>query len=297
VLSEESQIALTLRMLGGLKTEEIARAFLVSDATIGKRISRAKRTLADADLPFEVPPPDERRERIAAVLSVVYLIYNEGYSATAGEDWIRLDLCEDALRLGRMLEHLMPNEAEVHGLAALMELQSSRMRTRTTADGSPILLLDQNRRQWDQLLIDRGLAAIVRAKAAPTPAGPYALQAEIAACHATARRAEDTDWYRIAALYRDLSRITGSPIVELNRAVAVAMASGPEAGLRVLDTIADEPALAEYHLLPSVHGDLLEKAGRVDEAAEQFARAASMTRNEREREVLIARRDQLRSNS
>jgi predicted RNA polymerase sigma factor len=295
VLSQNSQVALTLRMLGGLRTEEIARAFLVSESTIGQRISRAKRTLADADVPFEVPPPDERPERVAAVLAVIYLIFNEGYSATAGEDWMRLDLCEDALRLGRMMQQLMPNDSEVHGLAGLMELQASRMRSRTAADGSPILLLDQNRRSWDWLLIERGLAAIEQAKAAPGGRGSYTLQAEIAACHATARRPEDTDWDRIAALYRDLSRLTGSPIVELNRAVAVGMASGPEAGLRVLDAIADDPALAEYHLLPSVRGDLLEKAGRRAEAADEFERAAAMTQNAREREVLARRRDALRT--
>jgi predicted RNA polymerase sigma factor len=284
-------------MLGGLKTEEIARAFLVSDATIGQRISRAKRTLADADVRFEVPPPEERAARVASVLAVVYLIFNEGYSATAGEDWMRLDLCEDAVRLGRMLQHLMPGEAEVHGLAALMELQSSRLATRTTADGTPILLLDQNRQFWDRLLITQGLESIARAKVARKAAGPYTLQAQIAACHATAARPEATDWNRIAALYRDLSNLTGSPIVELNRAVAVGMASGPEAGLRVIDSIADDPALAEYHLLPSVRADLLEKAGRGDEAAEQFDLAASMTRNQRERDVLMRRRDELRSGS
>ena len=297
VLSQESQVALTLRMLGGLKTEEIARAFLVSESTIGQRISRAKRTLADATVRFEVPPPEERAERIASVLAVVYLIFNEGYSATAGEDWMRLDLCEDAVRLGRMLQHLMPDEAEVHGLAALMELQSSRLATRTTADGTPILLLDQNRQFWDRLLITQGIESIARAKAVRRAAGPYTLQAQIAACHATAARAEATDWNRIAALYRDLSNLTGSPIVELNRAVAVGMASGPEAGLRVVDSIADDPALAEYHLLPSVRGDLLAKLGREREAADQFDLAAAMTRNEREREVLTRRRDELRTSS
>lgn len=296
-LTQDSQVAVTLRMLGGLKTEEIARAFLVSESTIGQRISRAKRTLADADVPFEVPPPDERAERIAAVLGVVYLIFNEGYSATAGEDWLRLDLCADALRLGRMLQQLMPNDPEVHGLAALMELQASRMHSRTAPDGSAILLLDQDRHSWDWLMIDRGLAAIERAKAAPGRAGSYTLQAEIAACHATAREPEDTDWFRIAALYRDLSKLTGSPIVELNRAVAVGMASGPEAGLRVLDAIADDPALANYHLLPSVRGDLLEKAGRGAEASEHFDLAASMTKNEREREALSRRSEALRTDS
>lgn len=297
VLSQESQVALTLRMVGGLKTEEIARAFLVSETTVGQRISRAKRTLSDADVPFEVPPPEERAERIASVLAVVYLIFNEGYSATAGEDWMRLDLCEDAVRLGRMLQHLMPDEADVHGLAALMELQSSRLATRTTADGTPILLLDQNRQSWDRLLITQGLESIARAKSVRKAAGSYTLQAQIAACHATAARAEATDWNRIAALYRDLSNLTGSPIVELNRAVAVGMASGPEAGLRVVDAIADDPALAEYHLLPSVRGDLLAKLGREREAAEQFELAAAMTRNERERDVLTRRRDELRTSS
>jgi len=297
VLSRESQLALTLRMVGGLKTEEIARAFLVPDATIGQRISRAKRTLTDAEVPFEVPPPEERRDRIGSVLAVVYLIYNEGYAATAGDDWMRLDLCQDALRLGRMLQQLMPEEAEVHGLAALMELQSSRAATRVGRDGTPILLLDQNRQFWDRSLIERGLDSIELARAAPTRRGSYTLQAEIAACHARAVRADQTDWNRIAALYRDLSNLTGSPIVELNRAVAVAMVNGPEAGLRVLDAIADEPALAEYHLLPSVRADLLAKAGRKREAAEQFELAAAMTRNEREREVLSRRRDELRTSS
>ncbi len=297
VLTQDSQVALTLRMLGGLKTEEIARAFLVSESTIGQRISRAKRTPADAEVPFEVPPPDERAERVAAVLGAVYLIFNEGYSATAGKNWMRLDLCEDALRLGRMLQQLMPNDPEVHGLAALMELHSSRMHSRTAPDGSAILLLDQDRHSWDWLMIDRGLAAIERAKAAPGRAGSYTLQAEIAACHATARKPEDTDWFRVAALYRDLSKLTGSPIVEINRAVAVGMSSGPEAGLRVLDAIADDPALANYHLLPSVRGDLLEKAGRGAEAAEHFDLAASMTKNEREREALARRREALRTNS
>ncbi|MGH2960113.1 MAG: RNA polymerase sigma factor [Solirubrobacterales bacterium] len=297
VLSQESQVALTLRMVGGLKTEEIARAFLTSDSTIGQRVSRAKRTLAESEVPFEVPPPEQRLERMAAVLGVIYLIFNEGYSATTGEEWVRLDLCDDAVRLGRMMQQLMPQEAEVHGLAALMELQASRFPTRITADGSAIPLEKQNRQFWDRLAIDRGLKAIERAKAAPTRSGSYTLQAEIAACHATPRHAEDTDWFRIAALYRDLSNLTGSPIVELNRAVAVGRASGPEAGLRVLDSIADDPALANYHLLPIVQGDLLEKAGRVAEAAEEFDRAAGMTRNEREREALIRRRNALRTNA
>lgn len=297
VLSQESQVALTLRMVGGLKTEEIARAFLVSDSTIGQRISRAKRTLTDAEVPFEVPPPEERPARMSAVLGVIYLIFNEGYAATAGENWMRRELCDDALRLGRMMQQLMPDETEVHGLAALMELQSSRLATRVTADGTPILLQDQNRQFWDRILINRGLDAIERAKAVSGRSGSYTLQAEIAACHATPRRAENTDWNRIAALYRDLSNLTGSPIVELNRAVAVGMASGPEAGLRVLDAIADEPVLANYHLLPSVRGDLLEKAGRPAEAVEQFDLAAAMTKNEREREVLARRSAALRTDS
>jgi predicted RNA polymerase sigma factor len=295
VLTMDARVTLTLRLLGGLKTDEIARAFLAPEPTIAQRIVRAKRNLAKANVQFEVPAGDELLERLSAVLEVVYLIYNEGYSATAGEDWMRLDLCEDALRLGRMLQQLMPGESEVHGLAALMELQSSRMRARTASDGSSILLLDQDRQQWDWLLIERGLKALDRARAVRRVTGAYTLQAEIAACHATARRAEDTDWHRIAALYRDLSTLTGSPIVELNRAVAVGMAVGPEAGLRVLDAIADDPVLAGYHLLPSVRGDLLEKAGRSADAAQEFDRAISMTRNEREREVLTRRRDELRT--
>ncbi|MGK2878565.1 MAG: RNA polymerase sigma factor [Solirubrobacterales bacterium] len=297
LLTQDSQVALTLRMLGGLKTEEIARAFLVSDATIGQRISRAKRTLTDAEVPFEVPPPEERPARLGAVLATIYLIYNEGYSPTAGGDWMRLDLCEDALRLGRMLQQLLRDEPEVHGLAALMELQSSRLRARRGAGGEAVLLFDQDRTKWDWLLIDRGLTAIGRAHDAPGRPGPYTLQAEIAACHARARRAEDTDWVQIVELYSVLSQLTGSPIVELNRAVAVGMAEGPSVGLTVLDAIADEPMLADYHLLPSVRGDLLEKSGRSAEAAAEFDRAATMTRNERERAVLEARRDALRTSS
>jgi predicted RNA polymerase sigma factor len=284
-------------MVGGLKTEEIARAFLVSDSTIGQRISRAKRTLTDAEVPFEVPPAEQRPERLAAVLGVIYLIFNEGYSATAGEDWMRLELCEDALRLGRMMQQLMPGEAEVHGLAALMELQSSRMRARTTPAGEPILLLEQNRALWDGLLIERGLAALDAALAAPGPAGPYTLQAEIAACHARARRAEDTDWRQIVDFYETLSALTRSPVVELNRAVAMSYADSPETALIIIGGIEDSPVLANYHLLSSVKGDLLERAGRPQEAAAEFARAAEMTQNERERVVLEARRDALRRGS
>jgi RNA polymerase sigma factor (sigma-70 family) len=297
VLTEDSQVALTLRMVGGLKTEEIARAFLVSDSTIGQRISRAKRTLADAEVPFEVPPPEQRSERLAAVLGVIYLIFNEGYSATAGEDWMRLDLCEDALRLGRMMQQLMPDEAEVHGLAALMELQSSRMHARTTPAGEPILLLEQNRTLWDWLLIDRGLAALASAQAAQDTPGPYTLQAEIAACHARARRAEDTDWRQIVNTYETLSALTRSPVVELNRAVAMSYADSPETALIIISGIEHSAALADYHLLWSVKGDLLERAGRPEEAAAEFARAAEMTQNERERAVLEARRDALRKDS
>jgi RNA polymerase sigma factor (sigma-70 family) len=296
-LTQDSRVALTLRMLGGLKTEEIARAFLVSDATIGQRISRAKRTLADSAVPFEVPGADELQDRLAAVLSVIYLIYNEGYSASTGEDWVRLELCEDALRLGRMLARLLPSESETHGLSALMELQSSRLRSRTTSSGEPILLLDQDRARWDQLLISRGLAALAAAHAAPGTPGIYTLQADMAACHARARRAEETDWRQIADYYQALSALTGSPVVELNRAVAISYADSPETALVIIDAIAGAPTLAEYHLLPSVRGDLLARAGRPEEAAAEFDRAASMTKNERERAVLAGRRDELRSRS
>jgi RNA polymerase sigma factor (sigma-70 family) len=294
VLSQDSQVALTLRMVGGLRTDEIARAFLVPESTIGQRISRAKRTLSDAEVPFEVPPPEQRGERVAAVLGVIYLIYNEGYSATAGEDWMRLDLCEDALRLGRMMQQLMPGEAEVHGLAALMELQSSRLGARTTATGEPILLLDQDRSRWDRLLIERGFAALAAAHALPGDPGIYTLQADIAACHARARRAEDTDWRQIANLYEALSALTRSPVVELNRAVAMSYADSPQTALIIIDSIERSEALADYHLLRSVKGDLLERSGRPEEAAAEFARAAEMTQNERERAVLEARRDALR---
>jgi RNA polymerase sigma factor (sigma-70 family) len=294
-LTRDSQVALTLRMLGGLKTDEIARALLTTEATVGTRISRAKRTLADAGSPFEVPGADELEERLAAVLGVVYLIYNEGYSATAGEDWMRLDLCEDALRLGRVLQAQLPDEPEVHGLAALMEIQSSRSRARTGPGGEAVLLLDQDRGRWDQQLIRRGFQAIERAHAAPGDPGVYTLQAEIAACHARAKTADETDWAQISALYLGLSRLTGSPVVEVNRAVAVGMADGPQAGLAVLAKVEDSPALVDYHLLAAVRGDLLEKAGRPEEAQREFERAAAMTRNERERAELERRAAALRT--
>jgi predicted RNA polymerase sigma factor len=289
VLSTEARVALTLRLLGGLTTPEIARAFLVPEATVAQRIVRAKRTLAAARVPFEVPAGDELRTRLASVLEVVYLVFNEGYSATAGEDWVRPALCEDALRLGRILAHLAPDEPEVHGLVALMEIQASRSRARVGPSGQPILLLEQNRARWDQLLIRRGLAALERAEALGGALGTYALQAAIAACHARARTAEDTNWARIAALYDALAALAPSPIVELNRAVALAMAFGPEAGLELVDALADEPSLRQYHLLPSVRGDLLAKLGRADEARDEFLRAASLTRNARERDLLLAR--------
>jgi len=290
VLSAEARVALTLRLLCGLTTEEIGRAFLVPEPTIGQRISRAKRTLADADVGFEVPDGVERAERLASVLEVVYLIFNEGYSATAGDQWIRRDLCVEALRLGRILAALTPRDAEVHGLLALMEIQASRLRARTAPDGSPIRLVDQDRGRWDHLQIYRGLAALNQAerRGIGTP-GPYTLQAAIAACHARATSVDDTDWPRIAALYDVLSRITPSPIVELNRAVAVAMAYGPEAALPIVDALADDPSMRGYHLLPSVRGDLLERLGRGDEASAEFTRAAALTRNIRERELLLDR--------
>lgn len=294
-LTRDSQVALTLRMLGGLTTDEIARALLTSESTVGTRISRAKRTLADAGSPFEIPGADELEERLAAVLAVVYLIFNEGYSATAGEDWMRLDLCEDALRLGRVLQAQLPQQAEVHGLAALMEIQSSRARARTGPGGEAVLLLDQDRGKWDQKLIGRGLAAIERAHAAPGDPGVYTLQAEIAACHARAKTAGETDWAQISALYLGLARLTGSPVVEVNRAVAVGMSDGPEAGLAVLAAVEDSPALSGYHLLAAVRGDLLERAGRQDEALAEFERAASMTRNERERAELARRAAAIRT--
>ncbi len=289
VLSRDARAALTLRLLGGLTTEEIARAFLVSEPTIAQRIVRAKRTLSEARVPFEVPTGVERVARLASVLEVIYLIFNEGYSATAGEDWIRPALCEDALRVGRILAELVPQESEVHGLVALMEIQASRLRARTGPHGQPILLLDQERSRWDQLLIRRGLAALERAENLGGALGPYGLQAAIAACHAQARTAEETDWQRIAALYDALAQLTPSPIVELNRAVAVAMAFGPASGLEIVETLTSEPSLRAYHLLPSVRGDLLVKLGRVDDARAEFERAASLTRNTRERELLLER--------
>ncbi len=288
VLSREARVALTLRLLGGLTTEEIARAFLVPEATVAQRIVRAKRTLAEAHIPFEVPRGTERATRLSSVLEVIYLIFNEGYSATAGDDWVRPALCEDALRLGRILAELAPNESEVHGLVALMELQASRLRARVGSSGEPILLLDQNRARWDQLLIRRGLAALERAEKFGA-LGPYTLQAAIAACHARAHTPDETDWVRIAALYDALAQLTPSPIVELNRAVALAMAYGPAVGLEIVDTLTSEPSLKNYHLLPSVRGDLLAKLGRLDEARAEFERAAALTRNARERELLLER--------
>jgi RNA polymerase sigma-70 factor (ECF subfamily) len=289
VLSAEARAALTLRMLGGLTTDEIARAFLVAEPTIAQRIVRAKRTLSDARVPFEVPHGDERGVRLASVLEVIYLIFNEGYAATAGHDWMRLELCDEALRLGRILAGLAPLEPEVHGLVALMEIQASRFGARTGPDGEPILLLDQNRARWDQLLIRRGLAALALAEALGGAPGPYQLQAAIAACHARARTAELTDWPRIVELYGALAGLSPSPVVELNRAVAVSMASGPAAGLELVDRLSAVPALKAYHLLPSVRGDLLWKLGRHGEARAEFERAASLTRNERERSLLLAR--------
>jgi len=289
VLSKDARVALTLRVLGGLTTDEIARAFLVPEATIAQRIVRAKKTLAAADVPFEVPRGPELAERLAAVLEVIYLVFNEGYSATAGDDWMRPALCEDALRLGRVLQGLMPEQAEAHGLVALMEIQASRSRARVGPGGEPILLLEQNRALWDRLAIQRGLAALARADRLGGSLGPYALQAAIAACHARARVADETDWPRIAALYGVLAGVTPSPIVELNRAVAVSMASGPADGLAIVDALVGEPSLQNYHLLPSVRGDFLAKLGRNAEARDEFERAASLTRNERERALLLSR--------
>ncbi|MBS1840275.1 MAG: RNA polymerase sigma factor [Acidobacteria bacterium] len=288
VLSTEARVALTLRLLGGLTTTEIARAFLTPEPTIAQRIVRAKRTLSDAKVPFEVPAPKERAVRLSSVLEVIYLIFNEGYSATSGDDWMRPDLCNDALRLGRMLAELAPSESEVHGLVALMEIQSSRFSARTTSSGEPILLLQQNRALWDQLLIRRGLAALDRARQVG-PAGQYVLQASIAACHARAHIADETDWTLIAELYAQLAAIAPSPIVQLNRAVAISMAEGPAAGLAIVDQLVEEPSLRNYHLLPSVRGDFLAKLGRFAEASEEFVRAASMTANARERELLLER--------
>ena len=289
VLSTEARIALTLRLVGALTTAEIARAFLVPEATVAQRIVRAKRSLAAAHVPFEVPTGADRDARLSSVLEVVYAIFNEGYAATAGDDWMRPALCEDALRLGRILARLAPDEPEVHGLVALMEIQASRLRARTGPSGEPILLLDQDRGRWDRVLIHRGLAALERAQELAGALGPYTLQAAIAACHARAAAPKETDWERIVALYDALAQLAGSPVVELNRAVAVAMAFGPAAGLELVDALVASGSLEAYHLLPSVRGDLLAKLGRVEEAREQFARAASLTRNERERTLLLER--------
>lgn len=289
VLSPEARVALTLRLLGGLTTAEIARAFLVPEPTIAQRIVRAKRTLADAHVPFEVPRGADRAARLSSVLEVLYLIFNEGYSATAGDDWMRPGLCEDALRLGRILQGLVPGEPEVHGLVALMEIQASRSHARVGPAGEAILLLDQDRGRWDQLLIRRGLAALAQASQPGGEMGPYAIQASIAACHARARRPEETDWARIAALYDELARIAPSPVVELNRAVAVGMAFGPAAALPIVDGLVSKKSLDGFHLLAAVRGDLLAKLGRLGEAREEFEKAAALTRNRREREVLLAR--------
>jgi RNA polymerase sigma-70 factor, ECF subfamily len=298
VLATEARVALTLRLLGGLTTAEIARAFLVPEPTIAQRVVRAKRTLAEKRVPFEIPRRPELAARLSSVLEVIYLIFNEGYSATAGDDWMRPALCEDALRLGRILAELAPQEPEVHGLVALMEIQASRTSARVGPSGEPILLLDQNRARWDQLLIGRGLAALARSEKLSaekrsagdnSPHGPYALQAAIAACHARARTAEETDWAQIVALYAELARLMPSPVVELNRAVAIAMAFGPAAGLELVDALTSEPSLESYHLLPSVRGEFLKKLGRMDEARVEFERAARLTRNARERELLMAR--------
>jgi RNA polymerase sigma-70 factor (ECF subfamily) len=289
VLTTEARVALTLRLIGGLTTEEIARAFLVPDATIAQRIVRSKRTLSEKRIPFEVPRGAELSVRLPSVLEVIYLIFNEGYSATTGDDWMRPALCEDALRLGRILAELAPQEPEVHGLVALMEIQASRAKARTGPSGEPILLFEQSRAHWDQLLIRRGLAELARAENLGTAPGPYVLQAQIAACHARTRTPEETDWPRIVALYGQLTQITPSPIVELNRAVAISMASGPAAGLELVDALAAERSLENYHLLPSVRGDLLKKLSRFHEARTEFERAASLTRNARERHLLLAR--------
>lgn len=289
ILSTEARGALTLRLLGGLTTEEIARAYLTAEPTVAQRIVRAKRTLTEARVPFEVPRGEQLSERLSSVLQVIYLIFNEGYSATAGDDWMRPALCEEALRLGRILAELLPKEPEVHGLVALMEVQASRARARTGPSGEPILLLAQNRALWDQLLIRRGLTALERAEALGGVKGPYALQAAIAACHARAQMAEETDWKRIAALYTALAEVAPSPVVELNRAVAFSMAFGPAAGIALVDALCEEPSLASYHLLPSVRGDLLAKLGRLAEAREEFFRAASLTRNAREKALLLER--------
>jgi RNA polymerase sigma-70 factor, ECF subfamily len=289
VLSMEARVALTLRLVGGLNTDEIARAYLSSERTIAQRIVRAKRTLTEAQIPFEIPRGADFKARLSSVLQVIYLIFNEGYSATVGDDWMRPALCEEALRLGRILAGLVPNEPEVHGLVALMEIQASRSKARVNAAGEPVLLLDQDRAKWDRLLIGRGLSALERSEKLSARRGPYALQAAIAACHARAVAPGDTDWTRIAALYEELGRIEPSPVIELNRAVAVSMASGPAAGLELVDALKDDPVLKNYHLLPSVRGDLLKKLGRMEEARTEFERAASITRNVRERNLLLER--------
>jgi len=289
VLTVQARVALTLRLLGGLTTAEIARAYLLPESAIAQRIVRAKRTLATAGVPFETPDAAERPARLASVLEVIYLIFNEGYSATAGDDWMRPDLCAEAVRLGRVLAQLMPAEPEVHGLAALLEIQASRIPARTDADGKPVLLLDQDRARWDRLLISRGFAALEKAQTLGGERGPYTLQAFIAACHAQAVRAEDTDWPRIVALYGELATVLPSPVVELNRAVAVSLAYGPQVALDLVDQLAAEPALRDYHLVPSVRGDLLTKLGRTTEARAEFERAAALTRNERERELSAER--------
>jgi RNA polymerase sigma factor (sigma-70 family) len=290
VLNTQARVALTLRMLGGLTTDEIARAFLVRESTIAQRIVRAKKALAAAKVPFEVPESDERVARLSSVLEVIYLVFNEGYSATRGDDWMRPSLCEEAMRLGRVLTGLMPGESEIHGLVALMELQASRSKARTRANGEPVLLLEQDRSRWDRLLIQHGLAALTLSEQIAEGAyGPYSAQAAIAACHARAVKAEETDWARIAALYEGLGKLQPSPVVELNRGVAVSMAYGPEAGLAIVDAVAEEPAMKDYHLLPSVRGDLLQKLGRLEEAGQEFRRAAEMTENARERALLLDR--------
>jgi RNA polymerase sigma-70 factor (ECF subfamily) len=297
LLSREARVALTLRLLGGLSTDEIARAFLVPEATIAQRIVRAKRTLAEARVPFEVPRGPERTARLSSVLEVVYLVFNEGYSATAGDEWVRPGLCEDALRLGRVLAELAPEEPEVHGLVALMEIQASRTRARVAPSGEPVLLFEQNRALWDRVLIARGLAALERAERLGGARHPYALQAAIAACHARARTPEETDWPRIVSIYDELARAAPSPVVELNRAVAVSMARGPAAGLAIVDALVSEPALAGYQLLPAVRGDLLAKVGRVEEAAVELERAASLTQNAQQRSMLLGRAAELRQSA
>jgi len=294
VLSTEARVALTLRLIAGLTTEEIARAFLATEAAVSQRIVRAKRALAEASVPFEVPRGADRAERLSSVLEVIYLVFNEGYTATAGDDWMRPQLCEEALRLGRILAGLAPEEPEVHGLVALMEIQASRFPARTGLDGTPILLLEQNRARWDQLLIRRGRAALARAERLGGTPGPYVLQAAIAACHARAHAPEETEWPRIVALYEVLTRLLPSPVIELNRAVAVGMVDGPAAGLALVDELASEPSLAGYHLLSSVRGDLLKRLGRFDEARSEFAHAAALTQNARERALLLARAEAMR---